>query len=178
MTSESKTFDRWDVVVALFPFTDIEVRKPRPVLVLSDRAFNQTHGHFIAAMITTGVDSQWPSDCRIEDLAACGLKHASLVRLKLFTLPLAVAATDRATGRSRSECRRTCSGAGPANRPSPPITRGNHLGLPADMRLHDGGELLAITRPEQPHHLDMFIHRPLPLRIRLVRGVAHALDAP
>jgi mRNA-degrading endonuclease toxin of MazEF toxin-antitoxin module len=91
MTSESKTFDRWDVVVALFPFTDIEVRKPRPVLVLSDRAFNQTHGHFIAAMITTGVDSQWPSDCRIEDLAACGLKHASLVRLKLFTLPLAVA---------------------------------------------------------------------------------------
>jgi hypothetical protein len=91
MTSEREIFDRWDVAVALFPFTDVGMRKPRPVLVLSDRGFNQAHGHFIAAMITTGSDSQWPSDCRIGDLAACGLKHASVVRWKLFTLPAAVA---------------------------------------------------------------------------------------
>jgi mRNA interferase MazF len=90
MTSEA-TFQRWDVVVALFPFTDVEVRKPRPVLVLSDRVFNETHGHFIAAMITTGADSRWPSDHPIADLAACGLRHASVVRWKLFTLPAIIA---------------------------------------------------------------------------------------
>jgi mRNA-degrading endonuclease toxin of MazEF toxin-antitoxin module len=91
MISEEVVFDRWDVAVALFPFTDIAVRKPRPVLVLSDRAFNRSHGHFIAAMITTGVDSRWPSDCPINDLQSCGLRHASVVRWKLFTLPKEVA---------------------------------------------------------------------------------------
>jgi hypothetical protein len=37
-------FERWDVVTALFPFTDIAVRRPRPVLVLSGAEFNQQHG--------------------------------------------------------------------------------------------------------------------------------------
>jgi mRNA-degrading endonuclease toxin of MazEF toxin-antitoxin module len=90
MTSDPP-FGRWDIAVALFPFTDVEVRKPRPVLVLSAAAFNRTHGHFIAAMITTGADSRWPSDHEITDLGSCGLRHSSVVRWKLFTLPDTVA---------------------------------------------------------------------------------------
>jgi mRNA-degrading endonuclease toxin of MazEF toxin-antitoxin module len=91
MTSDGN-LERWDVVVALFPFTDLEVRKPRPVLVLSDQSFNRTHGHVVGAMITTGADSAWPSDCPITNLDACGLRHGSVVRWKLFTLPGAVVA--------------------------------------------------------------------------------------
>jgi mRNA interferase MazF len=82
-------FERWDVVTALFPFTDVAVRKPRPVLVLSNGGFNRRHAHVIGAMITTGAGSRWPSDHPITDLRAAGLSHASLVRWKVFTLPVA-----------------------------------------------------------------------------------------
>jgi mRNA interferase MazF len=79
--------ERWDVVTALFPFTDAAARKPRPVLVLSRENFNRRHGHVIGCMITTGAGSRWPSDHAIADLGATGLSHPSLVRWKVFTLP-------------------------------------------------------------------------------------------
>lgn len=82
--------DRWDVVTALFPFTDASVRKPRPVPVLSNALFNRMHGHLIGSMITTGAGSHWPSDHPIVDLATTGLAHSSLVRWKVFTLPAAL----------------------------------------------------------------------------------------
>lgn len=83
-------FERFDVLTALFPFLDIPVKKPRPVLVLSARAFNAEHGHVIGAMITTGAAGPWPSDHVIPDLAAAGLTHRSVVRWKVFTLPDAI----------------------------------------------------------------------------------------
>jgi mRNA interferase MazF len=84
-------FDRWDVVVAPFPLVDTPERKPRPILILSNAAFNVANGHFIAAMITTGARTRWPSDHVVADLAACGLPKPSVVRWKIFTLPLAMA---------------------------------------------------------------------------------------
>ena len=97
-------FERFEVLTALFPFVDVPVRKPRPVLVLSTAAFNAAHGQIVAAMITTGAESRWPSDHAIIDLGSAGLKHASVVRLKLFTLPVAV--VGRAIGRLGAEDRR------------------------------------------------------------------------
>lgn len=37
-------------------------------------------------MITSAAHSPWPGDTRIEDVKAAGLKAASIVRVKLFTL--------------------------------------------------------------------------------------------
>jgi mRNA interferase MazF len=76
-----------DVVVVPFPFVDLPVSKNRPALVLSARAFNESNGHTVLAMITTAARSSWPSDHPISDLASAGLSHASSVRWKLFTLP-------------------------------------------------------------------------------------------
>lgn len=59
----------------------------RPAVALSNADFNADNGQTILAMITTGARSSWPSDMPIADLAAAGLSHASVVRLKLFTLP-------------------------------------------------------------------------------------------
>lgn len=81
------SFERYDVLTALFPFIDVPVRKPRPVVVLSNGSFNTANGHVVTAMITTGAGSHWPSDVPIADLAAAGLRHNSVVRCKLFTLP-------------------------------------------------------------------------------------------
>ena len=80
-------FERWDVVTALFPFTETPVRKPRHVLVLSAGTFNIQHGHVIGCMITTALRSRWPSDIPIVELVSTGLAHTSFVRWKLFTIP-------------------------------------------------------------------------------------------
>jgi mRNA-degrading endonuclease toxin of MazEF toxin-antitoxin module len=86
------TFDRFDVVVTLFPFTDMEQSKPRPVLVLSAAIFNEAHDHIIGAMITTGAGSRWNSDVDIADLAAAGLNQSCVLRWKIFTLPVGLVA--------------------------------------------------------------------------------------
>jgi mRNA interferase MazF len=76
-----------DVVVVPFPFVDIAADKRRPSLILSNRTFNNSHGHSICAMITTAARSNWPSDVAIEDLNPAGLNRPCVVRWKLFTLP-------------------------------------------------------------------------------------------
>jgi len=74
------------VVVLPFPFTDSTAAKRRPALVLSTQAFNDRASHVVLAMITSRENPGWPLDTDIRDLAAAGLSHASVVRMKLFTL--------------------------------------------------------------------------------------------
>jgi mRNA interferase MazF len=75
-----------DVAVVPFPFTDLAVSKPRPALALSGRGVNETSGNTVFAMITTAARSHWPQDVQLMDATAAGLKDASIVRVKLFTL--------------------------------------------------------------------------------------------
>jgi mRNA interferase MazF len=82
----SSIFDRWDLVVVPFPFTDLPVAKARPALLLTDATFQRAHDHSILAMVTTGAGSSWPSDVPIQDLEAAGLVKPCVIRLKLFTL--------------------------------------------------------------------------------------------
>ena len=78
------TFDAFDVVVVPFPFTDSPAAVRRPALALSRPSFNR-HGHTVMAMITDLRNTPWPLDIEIEPSPA-GLKLASVVRLKFFTL--------------------------------------------------------------------------------------------
>lgn len=80
------TFDRFEVVVVPFPFTDRATRLRRPAVVLSDASFSAATGQSLLAMITRAQRSTWPGDLAVTDLAAAGLATPSLVRLKLFTL--------------------------------------------------------------------------------------------
>lgn len=79
-------FERFDVVTVPFPFVDRDAAKRRPALVVSSSPFTFAHPAAILAMITTASGSVWPSDVAIDDLGAAGLKNASVVRMKLFTL--------------------------------------------------------------------------------------------
>jgi mRNA interferase MazF len=74
------------VIVVPFPFTDSTAAKRRPALVLSTQAFNDRAAHVALAMITSRENRGWPLDTEIRDLGAAGLSHASVVRMKLFTL--------------------------------------------------------------------------------------------
>ena len=83
----SAIFDRFDVVVVPFPFTDKSAVKRRPALVLSDaRAFNATAGHSVMAMITSATENPWPHDTGIVDLKSAGLSVSCVLRFKLFTI--------------------------------------------------------------------------------------------
>ncbi|MCM2289855.1 MAG: type II toxin-antitoxin system PemK/MazF family toxin [Sulfuritalea sp.] len=80
-------YERLDVVVVPFPFTDSAASKRRPALVISNaEAFNLPVGHSVLAMITSAGNAAWPLDVTISDGNAAGLTAASLVRMKLFTL--------------------------------------------------------------------------------------------
>lgn len=80
-------YNAFDVVRVPFPFTDRDVKKRRPALVLSDReAFNAFAGHSVMAMITSSRHSPWPLDYSLVDLDAAGLPAPSVVRFKFFTL--------------------------------------------------------------------------------------------
>ncbi|MGZ0707632.1 type II toxin-antitoxin system PemK/MazF family toxin [Coraliomargarita sp. W4R53] len=79
-------FERFDLVVLPFPFTDRSTTKRRPALVISTPRYQEESGHIICAMITTAAGSHWPSDTSIEDWEDAGLPKASKLRMKLFTL--------------------------------------------------------------------------------------------
>jgi mRNA interferase MazF len=81
------TFERGDVVIAPFPFTDLPVAKRRPVVVLSNaEPFNRETGQLVCAMVTGARKSSWPFDTTIENLEAAGVRGPCVVRLKLVTL--------------------------------------------------------------------------------------------
>lgn len=104
------TFERFDVVVVPFPFTDSSARKRRPALILSAaKDFNARIAHSVMAMITSAKHSRWPLDVPIADLNASGLGSPSVVRMKLFTLDHRFVL--RAAGRLGPEDRRAVSAA-------------------------------------------------------------------
>lgn len=80
------TFKAFEVVVVPFPFTDSAATKRRPALVLSAQGFNDRAAHLVLAMITSYENRGWPLDVQLRNLAAAGLTHPSVVRMKLFTL--------------------------------------------------------------------------------------------
>ena len=76
---------QYDVVVVPFPFTDRRASKRRPALAFSTAEFSAEAGHTVLAMITSADNPSWPLDVPI-DSGHSGLRAASKVRMKLFTL--------------------------------------------------------------------------------------------
>jgi mRNA interferase MazF len=77
-------FKPFDVVTFAFPFVEKAGFVTRPVVVLSGHVgFSAESGISIVAMITSAKRSAWPLDFEITDLAAAGLPHPCVVRMKL-----------------------------------------------------------------------------------------------
>ena len=110
-------FDRHDVVVVPFPFTDRDIKLRRPAVVLSDKHFAERTGQHLLAMITRAERSTWPGDLPVGNASAAGLGRPSVIRLKLFTLvtPLIL---DRLGRLARADARALAE------------TLADHLGLP------------------------------------------------
>lgn len=81
-------FNVFDIAIAPFPFSDLNTKKQRPILILSRVALKSASYLYVCAMITSQISGETiPGDCLLADWKKAGLLHLSKVRLaKLVTL--------------------------------------------------------------------------------------------
>ncbi len=74
MSQRTKIYNRFDVVVVPFPFTDSNITKRRPALVISQASvFNAPMAMSVMAMITTATYKSW-AECFKSCI--CGAKQS------------------------------------------------------------------------------------------------------
>ncbi len=78
-------FQRGDVVLIPFPFTDLSAKRVRPAIVVSVPEYEQNTGDIIVAQVNSRQHSL-PTDYALQDWQFAGLLRPSVVRVKLATI--------------------------------------------------------------------------------------------
>lgn len=80
-------FQRGDVVLVPFPFSDLSATKVRPAVVVSSSLYHATEPDLILAAITSKVAAATgPLDYVLDDWQAAGLRYPSAFKPVVFTL--------------------------------------------------------------------------------------------
>ena len=80
-------FQRGDVVLVPFPFSDLSTTKVRPAVVVSSALYHEQEPDLILAAITSKVAAATgPLDYALNDWQAAGLRYPSALKPVLFTL--------------------------------------------------------------------------------------------
>jgi mRNA interferase MazF len=80
-------FQRGDVVLVPFPFSDLSTRKVRPAVVVSGSLYHTTEPDLILAAITSKIAAATgPLDYVLSDWQAANLRYPSALKPVLFTL--------------------------------------------------------------------------------------------
>ena len=80
-------FQRGDIVLVPFPFSDLSTTKVRPAVVVSGSLYHTTEPDLILAAITTKIGAAaGPLDYLLGDWRAAGLRYPSALKPALFTL--------------------------------------------------------------------------------------------
>lgn len=82
---DTTTYQKGDIVLIPFPFTDLSTNKTRPAVVVSVAGFEEQTGDFTVAMITS-VPHTTIYDYELQDWKEANLLSPSWVRSKLVTL--------------------------------------------------------------------------------------------
>jgi mRNA interferase MazF len=82
-------FQRGDVVLIPFPFTELSAKRVRPAIVVSVPEYEQNTGDIIVAQVTSRQHSL-PTDYALQDWQFAGLLRPSVVRVKLATINAAL----------------------------------------------------------------------------------------
>jgi len=78
-------FQRGDVVLVPFPFTNLSAQRVRPAVVVSTPEYEHQTGDIIVAQITSR-QRNLPTDYALQDWQEAGLLRPSIVRAKLATI--------------------------------------------------------------------------------------------
>ena len=80
-------FQRGDVVLVPFPFSDLSTTKVRPAIIVSSTLYHNTEPDLVLAAITSNVlSASRPLDYVLQDWQAAGLRYASAFKPVFFTL--------------------------------------------------------------------------------------------
>jgi mRNA interferase MazF len=80
-------FQRGDVVLVPFPFSDLRTTKVRPAVVISSPLYHATEPDLILAAVTSRIASATgPLDYVLSDWRAAGLRYPSALKPVMFTL--------------------------------------------------------------------------------------------
>jgi mRNA interferase MazF len=80
-------FQRGDVLLVPFPYSDLTATKVRPAVVLSSAIYHATEPDLILAAITSNTAAATsPVDYILRDWSAEGLRYPSALKPVLFTL--------------------------------------------------------------------------------------------
>ena len=80
-------FQRGDVVLVPFPFSDLSTAKVRPAVVVSSDLYHSTEPDLLLAALTSQVaGATGPYDYRLRDWRAAGLRFPSALKPVLVTL--------------------------------------------------------------------------------------------
>jgi len=80
------TYEKWDIVLIPFPFTDLTSAKRRPGLVISPSNYNQGSDILIVFITSNLNTTPREGDYLIKNWAASGLPKPSQIRIKLATI--------------------------------------------------------------------------------------------
>ncbi len=80
-------FQRGDVVLVPFPFSDLSTTKVRPAAVVSSALYHATESDLLLAALTSKVAAATgPFDYLLSDWRTAGLRYPSALKPVLFTL--------------------------------------------------------------------------------------------
>lgn len=90
MMKSTMIYEKWDIVLLPFPFTDLTSSKKRPALIVSPKQYNSQFD-VIVAFITSKMDLDYrEGDYRILNWEKANLPKPSMLRMKLATIDKAI----------------------------------------------------------------------------------------
>ncbi|MCW5853685.1 MAG: type II toxin-antitoxin system PemK/MazF family toxin [Anaerolineae bacterium] len=79
-------YQRGEVLLVPFPFSDLSATKVRPAIVVSSPLYHANEPDIILAAITSQITTIGPLDCVLQDWQTAGLRFPSAFKPVLFTL--------------------------------------------------------------------------------------------
>ena len=80
------TYDRWDIVLLPFPFTNLKTTKKRPALVISPKEYN-SGPDLLVMFVTSNLKAKSKmDDYIISEWEEAGLPKPSMTRMKFATI--------------------------------------------------------------------------------------------
>jgi len=84
------TYNKWDIILVPFPFTDLKAVRKRPALIISPDEYNEKLD-VVIAFITSKLDSEYRlGDYKLCEWEKSNLPKPSMIRMKFATIDKAI----------------------------------------------------------------------------------------
>ncbi len=79
-------YNKWDIILVPFPFTNLKQTKKRPALIVSPEEYN-TQSDIVIAFITSNLNLEYRfGDYKIKKWSESNLLKPSIIRMKFATI--------------------------------------------------------------------------------------------